>query len=54
MSENISYQGVLLDEYVTYVNADEGELTGLEFNFQKYIVTLLYTDGRNNLIAILR
>ena len=34
LSENISYQGVLLDEYVTYVNADEGELTGLEFNFQ--------------------
>ena len=34
LSENISYQGVLLDEYATYVNADEGELTGLEFNFQ--------------------
>ena len=34
LSENILYQGVLLDEYVTYVNADEGELTGLEFNFQ--------------------
>ena len=34
LSENISYQGVLLDEYVTYVNADDGELTGLEFNFQ--------------------
>ena len=34
LSENISYQGVLLDEYVTYANADEGELTGLEFNFQ--------------------
>ena len=34
LSENISYQGVLLDEYVTYVNANEGELTGLEFNLQ--------------------
>ena len=34
LSENILYQGVLLDEYVTYVNADDGELTGLEFNFQ--------------------
>jgi len=34
LREDVSYQGIMLDEYVSYVNADEGELNGMEINFQ--------------------